>query len=122
MDGYSPRPTRRGYTHSVWFAEAVGLVAAVAFAWAGDRLAALSIPDLGAFGFAVGTAAVLSHLAVDALTPMGVAPIAPLRRRRYGLGLTLSAEPVANRRLLRLGLTTAALAVALGTVVPSPVG
>lgn len=122
VDGYDPRMTHRGYTHSVWFAAVVGAGTAGAFAGAGDLVAGPSTAGLAAFGFAVGTAAILSHLAVDSLTPMGVAPLAPLRRRRYSLGLTRSADPVANRRLLLLGLATTALAVALGTVVPSPVG
>ena len=122
VDNYGSRLTHRGYSHTVWFALVVGAGTAGAFAGAGDLLPGPSTAGLTAFGFAVGTAAILSHLAVDALTPMGVAPIAPLRRRRYSLGLTRSADPVANRRLLLLGLVTAALSAVLGTVFPSPVG
>ena len=127
LDLYGPGVDHRGYTHTVWLAGLVGLACAAAFALVGPD--PFAIPEassgtahLGTFGFAVGTAAILSHVAVDALTPMGVAPFAPLYRRRYSLGLTRSADPVANRRLLLLGLLTAALTAALGTVVAPSAG
>lgn len=122
VDLYGPRMNHRGYSHTVWFAVVVGAACAAAFTAGGDHVIALSVPALGAFGFAVGTTAVLSHVAVDALTPMGIAPFAPLYRRRYSLGLTRSADPAANRRLLLLGLGTAALTAALGTAVAPSVG
>lgn len=127
LDRYGPGVNHRGYSHTVWFAGLVGASSAAAFATVGADRIALSIAESGvvhpcAFGFAVGTAAILSHLAVDALTPMGVAPFAPLHRRRYSLGVTRSADPAANRRLLLLGLGTAALTAALGTVVAPSVG
>ena len=127
VDLYGPGVNHRGYTHTVWFAGLVGLACAAAFGLVGPG--PFAFPEAGsgtarldAFGFAVGTAAILSHVAVDALTPMGVAPFAPLYRRRYSLGLTRSADPAANRRLLLLGLGTAALTAALGTVVAPSVG
>lgn len=121
VDSYAPRMTHRGFTHSVWFAAVVGAGAAGAFAGSGDLVAAPSTAGLAAFGFAVGTTAILSHLAADALTPMGVAPFAPVVGRRYSLGVTRSADPVANRRLLLLGMGVAATTAVAGTVAP-PVG
>ena len=127
LDLYGPGVDHRGYSHTVWFAGLGGAGSAVAFSTVGADRVALPIAGSGvvhpgAFGFAVGTAAILSHVAVDALTPMGVAPFAPLYRRRYSLGVTRSADPAANRRLLLLGLGTAALSAALGTAVAPSVG
>lgn len=127
LDLYGPGVNHRGYTHTVWFAGLVGLGCAAAFALVGPGALTASTADPGivrpdTFGFAVGTTAICSHVAVDALTPMGVAPFAPLYRRRYSLGLTRSADPAANRRLLLLGLGTAALTAALGTAVAPSVG
>ena len=127
VDHHVPGVAHRGYSHSVWFAAVVGAVCAVAFVAGGPAL--LGLPSarigtlhLGAFGFAVGTVAVLSHIAADALTPMGVAPLSPLVRRRYSLGVTRSTSPVANRLLLVLGLGTAAATAVLGTVLTLPSG
>ena len=132
VDLYVPGVAHRGHVHTVWFAVAVGATCAVAFAAGGDPPIALSTggPDaagsdalrLDVFGFVVGTAAICSHLAADALTPMGVAPFAPLRRRRISLGLTRSADRGANRRLLLLGLVTAVGAALCGTLAAPSIG
>ena len=122
LDLHVPALSHRGATHTVWFAAGVGVVSAVAFASLGDGWLPVAPTGGGvvslaggpaAFGFVVGTTATLTHLAVDALTPMGVAPFAPLGRR-YSFGVTTSASPVANRRLLLLGLVAVVGAVVIG--------
>lgn len=125
-DHHVPLVAHRGYSHTVWFALIVGAGCAAAFA-GGVSLLGLTIGrldplDLGAFGFAVGTVVVLSHVVADALTPMGVAPFSPLRRKRYSLGVTAAANPVANLLLLLLGLGAAAATALLGTTLGPPVG
>lgn len=127
LDLYGPGVNHRGYTHTVWFAGLVGLACAAAFDLVGPG--PFAIPEAGsgtarlaAYGFVVGTVAILSHVAADSLTPMGVAPFAPLYRRRFSLGVTRSADPAANRRLLLLGLGTATLTAALGTAVAPSAG
>ena len=127
VDLYGTRLTHRGYLHTVWFAGVVGVGCALAFGAVGDRLVArpaVGVDDASvpAFGFLVGAVATLAHLTVDALTPMGVAPLAPLRRQRYSLGLTRSADPDANRRLLLLGLVTVSAAAVLGRAAAPSVG
>ena len=129
VDLHVPRVAHRGLVHTVWFALVVGAGSAGAFALVDPGSVASPSAGAGAvvvrpdaFGFVVGVTAICSHLAVDALTPMGVAPLAPVVRRRFSLGLTRSADPVANRRLLLFGLATAALAAALGTAVAPSVG
>lgn len=125
-DHYVPRMTHRGYAHTVWFALVVGSVSAGGFAIAvgsvcpggfavavAGRLAG-PVAGLAAFGFVVGATAICSHVAVDALTPMGVAPFAPISRRRYGLDVTPSASPTANRAFLLAGVGATLLAFALG--------
>lgn len=113
-DHYVPRLVHRGYVHTVWFALAVGVGCSATIVTAGVGRVAVPAAVLGAFGFVVGTTAILSHLAADALTPMGVAPFAPVIRRRYSLGVTRSADRRANRRLLLAGVVAAVLAFGLG--------
>lgn len=121
VDHYGSWTSHRGHVHTVWFAALVGAACAAAFATVGEYVLPLSVHGTfarGVFGFVVGTTSILSHLIADALTPMGVAPLSPVWRRRFSLDVTRSADPVANRRLLLLGLGTAAAAAALGVVVP----
>ena len=117
LDLRVPRLRHRGHVHTVWFGAVVGAACAAGFAAGGDRVLDLSTTDLAAFGFAVGATTVLAHLAVDALTPMGVAPISPVVRRRFSLDVVPSADPVANRRLLVAGLVATVATFVLGGAV-----
>lgn len=110
-----PLISHRGPTHSFLFA----LLFGAAFGAAGSALAPVLGPtvevDLAAFGFAVGTLSVLTHLVGDVLTPMGIRPFWPLSGRSYSLGLTTAKNPVANYALFALGVfATAATLVGTG--------
>ncbi|MFB6242479.1 MAG: metal-dependent hydrolase [Halobaculum sp.] len=104
-----PGISHRGITHTVWFAAAVAaLVGGLAAAFVG-----LESPDArlaGGFGALVGAVAVLSHVAADAITPMGVTPFVPLSDRHYTLDLVRADNTVANYLLLTAGVAAAAVA------------
>ena len=103
-----PGLAHRGPTHTVWFALAVGLVTGTVGGWIGSSYDPAATVGLGVFGFLVGTGTVLSHIAADALTPMGVRPFAPVDSRHVSLDLVRAANPVANYALLGLGVAVAA--------------
>lgn len=68
----------------------------------------LQVSVLAALGFAVLLAltaglAIVSHIAADALTPMGVQPFAPWSNRRYTWSFVKAANPIANYALLCFG-------------------
>ncbi|MFC7131862.1 MULTISPECIES: metal-dependent hydrolase [Salinibaculum] len=116
VDQRLPGVAHRGPTHTVWFALAVGgLVGATGVAVAGGGpLAAVGV---GAFGFAVGTLSILSHVAADALTPMGVTPFTPFRDDHYTYDVVKAKNPVANAALLALGVAATAAAAWAATLV-----
>lgn len=108
-----PFVSHRGITHTVWFALAVGGVLA-GCAWAvGDSLAPRRV--VAGFGFAVGVLVVGSHVAADALTPMGVTPWLPLSDAHYTADLVTADNTLANYLLLAVGVAVTALAVLLAT-------
>lgn len=117
-----PFVTHRGPTHTVWFALAVGVVLTAAGGIAGARSGPIDAAGLGVFGFAVGSLAVGSHIAADALTPAGVRPFAPFRSRRYTYDVTTAANPIANYALLAIGGVATSVALAAGTAVASAIG
>ena len=99
----------RGFTHSIWFAVLLGVAAAlVAVAVAGPpsrSSSSLRLPGrTAARGFAVGAGAVLIHLAADAVTPMGVRPLAPLSDAGGSLSLVSAADPRANAAVFAVGV------------------
>lgn len=102
-DRWLPNVEHRGVTHTVWFALAVAIAGAIV----GGGLAADSHPTamlgLAALGGTIGGLAVGSHIAVDALTPMGVRPFAPVDDRHVSYGLAESGDRVANLLLLLVG-------------------
>jgi len=110
-----PFVSHRGPTHSVPFA----LLFGAAFGAGGSALGPVLGPVIGvdpaAFGFAIGTLSVVTHLLGDVLTPMGIRPLWPLSRRSYSLGLTTAKNPVANYALFALGVfATAATLLGMG--------
>lgn len=109
-----PLVAHRGPTHTVWFA----LVAAAAGGYVGWTAGVAADPLLGvgtaAFGAAVAGLAVGSHVAADALTPMGVRPLAPVSDRRVSYDLTRATNPVANLLGLGVGAGLALAAFVLG--------
>ncbi|MEF8780435.1 MAG: metal-dependent hydrolase [Haloferacaceae archaeon] len=105
-DEFLPIP-HRGPTHTVWFVAAVGLLAA-------GGVAALSVRE-AAWGPVAGllaAGAVASHVAVDALTPMGIRPFAPASDWHVTLDLVPSKHRTANAGLFLLGGAAVAVAVA----------
>lgn len=110
-----PFVDHRGVTHTVHFAVLVGGLLAVAGALIGTSAGLASAALLSIFGFAVGFGTIISHIAADALTPMGVEPFR--NGRRYSFDLAKASNPIANYLLLGLGIAAVALAGALGTAV-----
>lgn len=102
-----PFVSHRGITHTVWFALLVGgCLAAVGWGLAG----AFGPPRaVAGFGFAVGWLVIASHVAADALTPMGVTPLTPLSGRHYTAHLVTADNTVANYLLLAVGVGVAGL-------------
>jgi len=103
QDQRIPFIKHRGITHTVWFALFVGIIGGaggVAVGIAGGVLAAVMF---GLLGFLLGTLIIVSHIAADALTPMGVKPFAPVRNTKYTYSIAKAKNPIANFLLLVLG-------------------
>lgn len=120
VDMRLPGVKHRGPTHTVWFAVlvGVGLGAGGAYLAARGGAPGLDPATVGGFGFLVGTLTTCSHVAADALTPMGVRPFAPLNRRRFTLSVARADNAVANRLLFLAGAGAVGLAFAGSTLVP----
>lgn len=104
----------RGPTHTVWF---VALVTTLATA-VGYALGTGSGLPAGIAAIAIGGATGLSltsHVAVDALTPMGIRPFEPLSSTSFSLRVVKSRNRFANRLLFAIGsssiLTTTLLVI-----------
>ena len=111
----------RGPTHTLVFAAVVGALVALA-AGVGDgagvaRALGIADPSLPAWtpAFLGATAAVTlcSHLAGDAITPMGIRPFRPVSGVHYTLGLTPARNPRANAAFLAVGVAAVVAAVAV---------
>ena len=112
IDHQLPLVSHRGPTHSVLFALVVGGgVAGVVMVLAPPYLGVTGTPVAAAFGFGVGTLAVLAHLLGDVLTPMGIRPFWPVSNASFSLSVTRASSPVANYLLFALGVLAAAAAL-----------
>ena len=109
-----PGLPHRGPTHTVWFAVVVGVAIGVLGGVVGANLGVLAALGYGVLGFLVGTLTVLSHVAADSLTPMGVRPFEPWSSKRYTVRLVDAGNPIANHVILVLGAAATAGAFALG--------
>lgn len=107
-----PFVSHRGITHTVWFAAVVGAVLGGVGVLASGP-ATWPTPVLAVFGATVGVVVVGSHVAADALTPMGVEPFAPLSDANYSLSLVTADDTLANWGLLAGGVLTATATAAL---------
>ena len=117
LDMRVPFVAHRGPTHTVWFATLLGAGGALAGALLGIESGPL--PALG-FALLLGSAAFLSiasHIAADALTPMGVRPFTPWDETHYTWDVTKAANPLSNYLLLALGAVVAGGLGWLGLVV-----
>jgi inner membrane protein len=103
-----PFVSHRGITHTVWFAVAVGAVLGGAGFWLASQTATAAAPAVAAFAALVGVTAVVSHVAADAITPMGVTPLTPLSGWHYSASLVRADNTLANYLLLALGVMIAA--------------
>ncbi|WP_049941290.1 metal-dependent hydrolase [Halorhabdus utahensis] len=111
-----PGISHRGITHTVWFAALVGIGLGLIGLAIGSNDGILAAIDLGVFGLLVGTVTILSHIAADALTPMGVEPFAPVRNDHYSYDVARAANPIANYGLLVLGIIATGIALAVVNV------
>lgn len=107
--------SHRGITHTVWFAAAVGAVlGGFGFLLAGGgpllggQFGLSSTGQVAGFAAVVGVVTIGSHIAADAITPMGVTPFVPLSDRHYTASLVTADNTLANYGLLALGVAVAA--------------
>jgi len=104
----------RGPTHTVAFAVLTGAFTALAAALVFPARGGVALPPwTPAFVGGVATLSLCSHVAGDAITPMGIWPFRPLSERHVTLDLTPAANPRANRLFLGVGVAAFALSVAL---------
>ncbi|WP_262176830.1 metal-dependent hydrolase [Haloarcula laminariae] len=113
VDQRLPGVAHRGVTHTLGFALAVGAAVAAVGVSLGPTAGFGTAVEVGAVGFVVGTAAIVSHLLADAITPMGITPFWPVSDRHYTAGVCRADNTLANYALLGLGIavTVAVLAV-----------
>lgn len=119
LDMKIPGVSHRGPTHTVHFAVGVGAVfglVAGALFLVGDVPILLALGG-AVFAFATGALGIGSHIAADALTPMGVEPLGE-DGPHYSFGVARAANPIANYALLGIGIA----AVAVGVVVAGAFG
>ncbi|MDZ5811036.1 metal-dependent hydrolase [Halorubrum sp. AD140] len=111
VDQQLPGP-HRGPTHTLAFAFAAGLLAGVLAAVALAGGAGHAIPGwTPAFVGGTVTLSLCSHIAGDAITPMGIRPFRPLSTAHYTLDLMPAKNPRANRIFLVAGLLSTAVVV-----------
>jgi inner membrane protein len=87
----------------------------VAGVYLGREQGVTGAAGIGAFAALVGFVTIVSHIAADALTPMGVRPFAPVRGRKYTVALATASNPIANYLLLVLGGAIAVGALVLAS-------
>ncbi|WP_418281111.1 metal-dependent hydrolase [Halorubrum sp. DTA98] len=112
VDQMLPIP-HRGPTHTLAFALATGIAAALVatVVMAGSAPSAPSWTPL--FVGTVVTITLCSHIAGDAITPMGIQPFRPLSEFHYTMDLTPAKNPRANHLFLAVGVVALAAVVAV---------
>jgi Predicted membrane-bound metal-dependent hydrolase (DUF457). len=114
LDYRIPFVSHRGITHTIWFALLAGLLLG-AVGWSfGSSLGVGSRTELSLFGLVVGSVTILAHVLADALTPMGVRPLAPLWSRSISFDIVRAGNPIGNALLLIAGLLAAVAALVFG--------
>lgn len=108
-----PVVSHRGPTHSLAFAAALGAVLGALGFLLGDYVSTVTPIVMGAFASVIGVLAVLSHLAADSITPMGIRPFWPVSRRHYSANVVPAKSPVANYLLLAVGIASVTAALVL---------
>ena len=112
-----PGVAHRGPTHTVWFATLVGLAIAIGGVALGQSQGSATAATLGSFGFLVAFVTICSHIAADAITPMGVTPFTPFSDRHITYDVVPAKHTVANYLLLGAGVAASAGAFGLATTV-----
>ncbi len=112
----------RGITHTVWFALVTGLVLGAFGALIGAQQGLILGLALGVLGFLTGCLTIISHIAADAITPMGVRPLAPMSSKKIVKPIARAKNPIANYALLGIGYAVAIAATGAGVMVRSVVG
>lgn len=130
IDQNLPLVKHRGITHTIWFALLVGVTlgggAFVVTQGAGQSVfgqwiqgeTLLGSPlavTVGWFFGVTGVLVVVSHLAGDWLTKMGIRPWSPVSTHKHRLGITSADSLIANSVLYLLGAGTALASFAVGT-------
>jgi inner membrane protein len=117
LDQQLPFVDHRGPTHTAWFAALVGAAGTVLGVALGLQTGVRSGLSYGLLFGVSAALSILSHIAADALTPMGITPFTPWSRAHYSLGLVKAANPAANYVLLGLGVAVAGGLAYLGLLV-----
>jgi inner membrane protein len=113
LDHRLPVP-HRGPTHTIAFALAAGVLVVLAAGVVLPAGGGTALPPwTPGFVGGVATLSLCSHVAGDAITPMGIWPLRPLSKWHVTLDLTPAANPRANRLFLGVGVAALALSVAL---------
>ena len=112
-DYWIPLVDHRGPTHTFPFAVLVGLSVGILGAASGLSFLGPSPATLAALGFVVGTLSILSHIAADSVTPMGIRPLWPLSGRHVTFDIVPAKDPVANFVLLSAGVVSVAVSALL---------
>ncbi|WP_162224553.1 metal-dependent hydrolase [Halorussus amylolyticus] len=115
-DTWLPLISHRGPTHTLAFAGLVAGAAWVAAAATGFGTHSVGPVDLRTFAAGIAALSVLSHLAADVLTPMGVALLWPVTSRRFTLSVCRANNRIANYLLFALGVFATASAASFGTM------
>lgn len=113
VDEYVAWLDHRGVTHSIYFAVLVGVVLGIAGAAVGPLFWADAGTPVVLVAFAVGIGTTLSHIAADAITPMGIDPF--LTGQRRTLDVVAAANPDVNNALFAVGLVAVTLSSVIGT-------
>ena len=115
VDMNLPNVAHRGPTHTIHFALGVGIVAGIMGAVLGQAATSQWLLTVGSglYLALVGSLTIGSHIAADALTPMGVTPFGD--DRHYSYDLWNADSVLGNYGLLALGIVSASGAIAIGS-------
>jgi inner membrane protein len=114
VDQKLPNVPHRGPTHTVRFAVGVAAVTGILGGVLGFTVTSqwFLVAGTGVYMALVGGITIGSHIAADALTPMGVTPFGD--DRHYSYDLWNADSTIGNYALLGLGILSTAIALVIG--------
>jgi len=115
LDMRIPFVEHRGPTHTVWFTLVLGGLAGGLGLIVSLSRGVLAGIGIGLFAGVVVSLTIASHLAADALTPMGIQPWTPRSTRTISFNLFTAANPIANYALLGIGIMAIVVGFATGS-------